>query len=194
MHLHFPVLIKLNGFLAGNNKENVYKRMKFEIPFKTYKWGVTFNSLISIFSWLITVIKLMFVCLQLQMSRNIFNENHENIFCRDSVPPWLIDSRFRFYLVLWEISTGFCWSVSQMTPNYPYNVRKYRKLHDSTCTGHCTMAKLRGQTFEHFSNNFTIWRNTKMLISQSNLNGFQFCKKTPVCLSFASLIKHSPHF
>ena len=77
---HFPSMIKLNGFLVGNNKENVYERMKFEIPLKTYKWGVTFNSLIGIFSWFITVNKLMFVCLQLQMSLNIFYENHEIIF------------------------------------------------------------------------------------------------------------------
>ena len=35
---------------------------------------------------------------------------------------------------------------------------------------------------------------TKMLISQANLNGFVFCKKTPKCLSFSSVIKHSPHF
>ena len=194
MHLHFPSMIKLNGFLAGNNKENVYKRIKFEIPFKTYKWGVTFNSLISIFSWLITVIKLMFVCLQLQMSLNIFFENHKNIFCRDSDPPWLIDSRATFYLVLREISTGFVWSISQMTPNYIYYVRKYRKPHFSTYTGHCTMGKMRGQIFVHFSKYFTIWEITFLLITQSNLNGFKFRKKRSFCLSFASVIKHSPHF
>ena len=123
-----------------------------------------------------------------------FWQDLSNNFQRGPPSPGLLDTTFTIQLVLWEISTGFCWSVSQMTPNYPYNVRKHRKPHDSTCTGHCTMGKMRGQTFEHSSNYFTIWRNTKMLISQSNLNGFQFCKKTPVCLSFASLIKHSPHF
>ena len=29
---------------------------------------------------------------------------------------------------------------------------------------------------------------------QPNLNGFTFCKKTPKCLSFASVSKHSPQF
>ena len=53
---------------------------------------------------------------------------------------------------------------------------------------------VRGQIFEHSSNYFTIWKITKMLISQPNLNGFAFCKKTPKCLSFASVFKHSPHF
>ena len=51
-----------------------------------------------------------------------------------------------------------------------------------------------GQIFQHSSNYFTIWKITKMLISQPNLNGFAFCKKTPKCLSFASVFKHSPHF
>ena len=54
--------------------------------------------------------------------------------------------------------------------------------------------EVRGQIFEHSSNYFTIWRITKMLISQPNLNRFAFCKKTPKCLSFASVFKHSPHF
>ena len=32
------------------------------------------------------------------------------------------------------------------------------------------------------------------LISQPNFNVFSFCKKTPKCLRFASVLKHSPHF
>ena len=47
---------------------------------------------------------------------------------------------------------------------------------------------LRSQIFEHSSNYFTIWKITKMLLSQPNLNRFAFCKKTPKCLSFASVL------
>ena len=36
----------------------------------------------------------------------------------------------------------------------------------------------RGQIFEHSSNYFTIWKITKMFISQPNQNGFVFCKNT----------------
>ena len=55
----------------------MYKKDKF--PPKTYIL-VNYNSLISIFSWLTSVNKLMFVCLHLQMRQNIFDKNHEIIF------------------------------------------------------------------------------------------------------------------
>ena len=47
-------------------------------------------------------------------------------------------------------------------------------------SGHCTMENalvVCGQIFEHSSNYFTIWKITKMLISEPNFNGFVFCKK-----------------
>ena len=37
--------------------------------------------------------------------------------------------------------------------------------------------EVRGQIFEYSINYFTIWKITKMLLSQPNLNGFAFCKK-----------------
>ena len=47
-------------------------------------------------------------------------------------------------------------------------------------SGHCTMENalvVCGQIFEHSSNYFTIWKITKMLISEPNFNGFVICKK-----------------
>ena len=58
-------------------------------------------------------------------------------------------------------------------------------------SGHCTMENalvVCGQIFEHSSNYFTIWKITKMLISEPNFNGFVFCKKkTPKSHTFASV-------
>ena len=50
---------------------------------------------------------------------------------------------------------------------------------------------LRGQIFEHSSNYFIIWKTTKMLIYQLNLNRLVICKKKHLN---ASVIKHSPPF
>ena len=48
-----------------------------------------------------------------------------------------------------------------------------------------------GQIFEHSSNYFIIWKTTKMLIYQLNLNRLVICKKKHLN---ASVIKHSPPF
>ena len=53
---------------------------------------------------------------------------------------------------------------------------------------------VRGQIFQHSSNYFTIWKITKMLISEPNFNSFGFCKRTPKSHTFAYVFKHSPHW
>ena len=52
-------------------------------------------------------------------------------------------------------------------------------------SGHCTMENalvVCGQIFEHSSNYFTIWKITKMLISNQISTDLHSVKKTPKCL------------
>ena len=60
---------------------------------------MNYNSLISIFSWLNSVNKLMFVCLHLQMSQNIFDRIYEIIFS-ETLPhlgSWTLPLQFSLF-------------------------------------------------------------------------------------------------
>ena len=52
---------------------------------------------------------------------------------------------------------------------------------------------VRGQIFQHSSNYFNIWKITKILYLNQISTEVHSVKKTPNCLSFASVFKHSPH-
>ena len=86
---------------------------------------------------------------------------------------------------IWKIPFVFCIYFLKTS------LKEYEKVYTAQWE---SALVVRGQIFEHSINYFTVWKITKMLISQPNFNRFVFCKKTPKCLSFASVFKHSPHF
>ena len=63
----------------------------------------------------------------------------------------------------------------QLNVNHIYNI--FSRKSDSTITNAQWESALVvcSQIFGHSSNYFTIWKITKMLMSQPNLNGFLFC-------------------